>query len=477
MIKALVHLFLYAIHQEAIAFRSGASNEVPVRLISAMINACIAALAALMTLTGSSSAKQLPFEPSEAGSKISCDYDVCEAVSQAMTEGAQLVPRARVAQLQVERGIDALRPEVQTLIQEGALDYHEEKRLYGTEREQRCILVTTSRFRLVFLGFDDEVPQPKRSDLFVLAVRDMRNIRRAVFSSRRALPLPAGRIRQFLCLLWDRTEINVEMLIFESTSRRRYFQEVLRRVPRERRKLAGDSEEVITRPVHRGERKQRMRMARLLAPRMASLIETCQVRRGGIPLVSVSFVHTLGPANVLSQRLSLLVLTRCSLTVIPFRSFWSRFWRMNVDEKYYDADEHVDQAAMDTDSDDDILPPFKETVVTSNESEEKFEASKGPFDFDDLQGVWFFAESSPKVRLQFAQPIDITFTSDGERQRFRRHLANILSEDAAPKAGKTSQAWAVVPTDQTDLKTIQKATKEAQSVKPKDSPKMALMGS
>ncbi|CAK8997126.1 unnamed protein product [Durusdinium trenchii] len=488
MIKALVHLFLYAIHQEAIAFRSGASNEVPVRLISAMINACIAALAALMTLTGSSSAKQLPFEPSEAGSKISCDYDVCEAVSQAMTEGAQLVPRARVAQLQVERGIDALRPEVQTLIQEGALDYHEEKRLYGTERvstiayvwarndksleEQRCILVTTSRFRLVFLGFDDEVPQPKRSDLFVLAVRDMRNIRRAVFSSR---------IRQFLCLLWDRTEINVEMLIFESTSRRRYFQEVLRRVPRERRKLAGDSEEVITRRNAKGITGSvkgiwevavnpetslwpRGGMARLLAPRMASLIETCQVRRGGIPLaprcprareraslgelerpdgtVSVSFVHTLGPANVLSQRLSLLVLTRCSLTVIPFRSFWSRFWRMNVDEKYYDADEHVDQAAMDTDSDDDILPPFKETVVTSNESEEKFEASKGPFDFDDLQGVWFFAESSPKVRLQFAQPIDITFTSDGERQRFRRHLANILSEDAAPKAGKTSQALA-----------------------------------
>ncbi|CAK8997087.1 unnamed protein product [Durusdinium trenchii] len=486
MIKALVHLFLYAIHQEAIAFRSGASNEVPVRLISAMINACIAALAALMTLTGSSSAKQLPFEPSEAGSKISCDYDVCEAVSQAMTEGAQLVPRARVAQLQVERGIDALRPEVQTLIQEGALDYHEEKRLYGTERvstiayvwarndksleEQRCILVTTSRFRLVFLGFDDEVPQPKRSDLFVLAVRDMRNIRRAVFSSR---------IRQFLCLLWDRTEINVEMLIFESTSRRRYFQEVLRRVPRERRKLAGDSEEVITRRNAKGITGSVKGIWEVAVnpETMASLIETCQVRRGGIPLVSVSFVHTLGPANVLSQRLSLLVLTRCSLTVIPFRSFWSRFWRMNVDEKYYDADEHVDQAAMDTDSDDDILPPFKETVVTSNESEEKFEASKGPFDFDDLQGVWFFAESSPKVRLQFAQPIDITFTSDGERQRFRRHLANILSEDAAPKAGKTSQAWAVVPTDQTDLKTIQKATKEAQSVKPKDSPKMALMGS
>ena len=30
----------------------------------------------------------------------SCDYDICEAISQAMTEGAQLVPRARIAQLQ-----------------------------------------------------------------------------------------------------------------------------------------------------------------------------------------------------------------------------------------------------------------------------------------------------------------------------------------------------------------------------------------
>eukprot|EP00435_Cladocopium_sp_Y103_P001966 s1463_g1.t1 len=123
-IKALVHLFLYAIHQEAIAFRNGASSEVPVRLVSAMINACIAALAAVMTLgngmnlTGSTNALDLPFDTVEAGGKVSCDYDICEAVSQAMTEGAQLVPRARVAQLQVERGIDALRPEVQEMLQD-----------------------------------------------------------------------------------------------------------------------------------------------------------------------------------------------------------------------------------------------------------------------------------------------------------------------------------------------------------------------
>ena len=67
-------------------------------------------------LTGSSCARELPFDAVE-GSKVSCDYDVCEAISQAMTEGAQLVPRARVAQLQVERAIDALREDVQAMLQ------------------------------------------------------------------------------------------------------------------------------------------------------------------------------------------------------------------------------------------------------------------------------------------------------------------------------------------------------------------------
>ena len=42
--------------------------------------------------------------------------------------------------------------------------------------------------------------------------------------------------------------------------------------------------------------------------------------------VSVSFVHTLGPANVLSQRLSLLVLTRCSLTAPWRRTCWYVSW-------------------------------------------------------------------------------------------------------------------------------------------------------
>ena len=43
--------------------------------------------------------------------------------------------------------------------------------------------------------------------------------------------------------------------------------------------------------------------------------------------------------------------------------------------------------------------------------------------------------------------------------------ASILSEEAAPKAGKTRQQWAVVPTDQQDLKSVQKETTKQTAIK------------
>ena len=43
-----------------------------------------------------------------------------------------------------------------------------------------------------------------------------------------------------MSLFWD-TETGFEMLIFESTARRRHFQEALRRVPRERAKQADET--------------------------------------------------------------------------------------------------------------------------------------------------------------------------------------------------------------------------------------------
>ena len=40
---------------------------------------------------------------------------------------------------------------------------------------------------LAFLGFDDQLTLPRRADLYLLSeMRDMRKIRRAVFSSRRS---------------------------------------------------------------------------------------------------------------------------------------------------------------------------------------------------------------------------------------------------------------------------------------------------
>jgi len=465
-IKALLHLLLYSVHQEAIAFRSATKDrEVPVRVISGIINQCITALAALMHLTGRSTAQYLPFEDQPEGG--SCDYHVCEAISQAMTEGAQLVPRARIAQLQAERGADALRPLVQQMIQEGQFDFtygQIAKRTFNTERvstvafvwtrmggdvlDSRCLLVTTTRFRLILLRVPADTAVPQMSDLHVMSSpRSMQDLQRVIFDLR---------MRQILCLVWEADEADVahqfQLLVFESSSRRRLFQQALRRVPR-KPSVSGEME-------HRKHQAGRARARGILechvkSDALESLRETCQVRRGGIPLVSVSFVY--GNSITLHRQLEMVVLTRCSVTVISYQSFWSKFWRRG-DEKHYD--EEVTIASIDTDSDDDRLPPFSENVVaTSNDHADKCEALHGsPWDIDDLQGVWFLSEASPKVRLQFGQTIEITFTSDGERQRFRRHLATILAEGAVSRVGKSSQGWAVVPTDKTDLRSIQKET-------------------
>eukprot|EP00439_Symbiodinium_sp_Y106_P026347 s6397_g3.t1 len=472
-IKALVHLFLYALHQEAIAFRSATRDtEIPVRVISGIINQCVTALAALMTLTGKSNAEVGLTEdaPDASGS---CDYDVCEAISQAMTEGAQLVPRARVAQLQAERGADCLRAHVQKMMEEGSFEFSSHRgpklnlstervstvgfvwtRLAGDIQDTRCLLVTTTRFRMILLRVParaSAMPQP--ADLHVLSEpRNMQDLKRVIFDLR---------MRQILCLVWDGEEgLKFQRLVFESSGRRRSFQEVLRKVPRKQQDSGEEDGKKETASI-------RMRARGILesavkSTSLESLRETCQVRRGGIPLVSVTFVQSTGGLG-LNAQLDMLVLTRCSVTVVSFNSFWSKFWRSD-DESHYERE--VTQASLDTDSEDDRLPDFSESVVaTSNDHADKCEALHGPWDLEDLQGVWFLSEASPKVRLQFGSTLEVTFLSDGERQRFRRHLATILAEGAVPRAGKASQAWAVVPTDKTDIKTIQKETGAVQNAR------------
>ena len=93
--------------------------------------------------------------------------------------------------------------------------------------------------------------------------------------------------------------------------------------------------------------------------------------------------------------------------------------RRSDDEVHYERE--VTQASLDTDSEDDRLPDFSESVVaTSNDHADKCEARlrcvgrlwlrfasfglglccaealHGPWDLEDLQGVWFLSEASPK---------------------------------------------------------------------------------
>eukprot|EP00931_Biecheleriopsis_adriatica_P100694 TRINITY_DN75952_c0_g1_i1.p1 TRINITY_DN75952_c0_g1~~TRINITY_DN75952_c0_g1_i1.p1 ORF type:complete len:2665 (+),score=531.47 TRINITY_DN75952_c0_g1_i1:80-8074(+) len=472
--KALVHLMFYCLHQETVAFRGGAvTSEVPVRLISATIDKSATVLASIMNLTGHSDFHKNPFKDTPS-SKPSCDYDICEAISDAMCDGQQLMPRARLAQLQAERAVDALRPTIQEIIEEGGLegfgqdDHLVQNRKYLTERVntiayawhaattsgyakvERNLIVTTTRFRFVMLSVAKDCPAvPSKSDLRVVAVRNLQRVKRTVYYNR---------IWQFLALWWQpdmQFPDQRQLLVFESSARRRIFQQVLRKVPQKQHHIVvpGDSRSA-------GDLIYGVPEVPMQFMAYNALEQTCQVGRGGMPLVGVTFIRSAGGAAGSEDSVELLALTRTSVTVISMDSFMVAFTR-DDDDHYYDDDRECLDAVLDTDSEDETLLPSKPPGVGKFE-DKKCQALYGsPWELEELQGVWFVAEATPKVRMQFATTNEFTFVSDGERQRFRRHLAQVLSsQEAAKRPGSSSQAWTVVPTDKTDLTAIKKDAKE-----------------
>merc|ERR1712039_72971 len=91
-----------------------------------------------------------------------------------------------------------------------------------------------------------------------------------------------------------------------------------------------------------------------------------------------------------------------------------------------------------------------------------------PWDLLQLKGVWFLAEAEPKVKLQFmnsspGNPEEVAFVSDVERQRWRRHLANVLAKQETGQKGnekKGNVGWSVVPTTINNIDEIKDKTKE-----------------
>merc|ERR1719210_2453855 len=86
---------------------------------------------------------------------------------------------------------------------------------------------------------------------------------------------------------------------------------------------------------------------------------------------------------------------------------------------------------------------------------------QSPWALKELRKVMFLADAEPRLALQFgsAKPESIIFASDAERQRWRRHLANVLryqEEHQTEDQGKSNNTWSVVRTGKTETSEVQK---------------------
>jgi len=492
-LKLLVHVLLFGMHQEAVFFQrqihetgqgeyarppeedDGRYRMSPYpRRLSALIDRCIDSVAAIMYCTDGQSGL------------VDCDYHVCTAISQAMSTGTQVVPRARISQLMHERATDKLRNQVQQKIDDGEL-----QRLLGedgqppgalqTERVcviglawtsvldrelgdsqqlSRRLVVITSRMTLVVLALPPftggAVGLPDASGLEVVSCRSLR-------------PLQAievwRRMRQCLVLHWSAQEgakAYKEVLIFESSGRRRAFQRLLRRLPSHRGTIGV----------------AQMRIRELV--KMAVDRATVSDAHKPSPTVDIFFVRDYAAGEGADQEAmtfgdafterygaqpKAFVLNLAAATSITMRSFLQALAVADHNDPDGVLTDAEDGVLDDTDSEDDALPtPYDVSRVIESDGPERIERdddsrlSQHPL--KKLDGVWFLAEAEPKVRLQFGtQNVMLSFMSDGERQRFRRRLAHLLlaGQQAGDKDEDAAKGWSVLPTVETDMKKVKKA--------------------
>jgi len=424
-----------------------------------------------------------------------CDYHVCEAISQAMSLGAQLVPRARITQLMQERAVDMLRGIVQEIIDEGLPipqnldDFKNFVQPVPTERPvlvamawagpvadeaaasvDRRLIVITSRLNLLIFGFkpgsalieEDGGPPPGKHDLEVVSYRDLRHLRHTIVDRR---------MRQFLGLWWDKSHrIQREVIVFESSSRRRNFQHMLRMVERHRQ----PNQKQFKREFRRGVPSVFVR---------TDVMESLQVTskkdvKNDVRILNVTFVRSRKGSDAQSggyfaaqsqEQVDVLVLTVDTLCAITLSSFLQRFARSD-DAHFYeeafakqaDGDDTpeicTEELETDSEGEDNILAR-SEAGQTFDGIDDCQELYGSPWELKSLQGVWFLAEPQPRVKLQFEKPELISFARDGERQRWRRKLASVLGSQDRRKPNdqaKGNQGWSVVPTGKTEIGEVKK---------------------
>lgn len=469
--------------QEASALSQGKSGQdVPVRYISQLVDRSILALGAVMQAWRSDS--------QDSGS---CSYDVCEAISQALSNGARVLPKARLTQLMTERATDASRFVVQKVF-DRLLQERQEKpgREMSTERVaavlyawtstvgqtaprpilRKRLFAVTSRLCLIEMRSRRTMaeieastsPLLQEEDLEVCSVRSLGKLQWVVMHPR---------MRQFLCLHWEGGRADV--LIFENSMRRRSFQRFLRLVPVKQQDdsalpegTSRNGSDVLAIEDSQREpaggsgsgsgqtRQFRGIPEMLITPEvMTSLRDACRFDT----IVNISFVKRRDYVEEAfefyseASELEVLIFAHERLVIVTMETFLVSITRAEDTADFAKslADRAVPFLASETDSESDALPRKVADLGVDVERRWKLETVGQLQKLGDIQGVWVFGHSEPKMKLQFlgTEEMLLTFTSESERQRFRRHLAAILT------LIQQATSWSVMPTEKLDIKEVQ----------------------
>eukprot|EP00971_Amphidinium_carterae_P347576 6489646-Amphidinium_carterae.1 len=440
--RVLVQTALYAMHLEAKMFeRSHTLGDHDAKTISSLTQRAVTTLAIAMY----------------GGGETATDYNVCEALSQAMTSHVQVVPRPRVMQLLREWRTEVMRTAVQAKIDK--LDAVEVAKDPGAEPLGKVmqlalvyvfteqggtagalrLLAITSRLRL--LTFDASSASSSSGQMSEVQSDHLALIHTPpphLKDLRRVLVHP--RLRQFLAIAWnpDKMKDRREVWVFENSMRRMAFREILRLVKPDIKKEVshhkqsspkGQGATQDTKAVRKDEDTALFPLLEGPPPLQlehtlvaAGLVAAGAAKPGTDILVGLAFIQTTSPF----ETMDVLLVTRELIFTLNMSDFLQQLWTvwdLKVDD-FACASKPI--LLDDSDSDDETLPePMEEpkgSIVPS------FSVREGPFKIASLSGVRFMAGAVPTVELNTESgPVTFKFFSDGERKRFRQQLNAVLS--------------------------------------------------
>lgn len=421
----LVQAMLYGIHREALAYQDheGFKSEAKqgsVRVLSSLVNGAIHALCAVMVIRKSSK-------------RSSIDYDVCECLSQAISNNSQMVPRARLVQWLTERAAEDLRHAAQDFLQDlSSIQLKPSERVWtiafawtgnlvpsmngevATQPVlQRRIVILTSSHNIVMLDahYSDSNPRSAPSFSLVLFRHSIEMMDKVIVSPR---------IRQLVGVWWksdsstDRSDDRLHLIIFESSCRCNEFRSALKMtVPNYIEGKYGSGRGVHEHPVDN--------------TFMSTLQETCKTEKAA-SLVSIFFVKSPDTPVASGTNIETLIFSRDAVKFVKLTSFVDEFARRgNYCDAAIDGIEGVREQVVDSDSDNDTL--VEEHDYGALDDVTKLTASRAyeeALQLSALKGVHFLADHESRVRLTFVRPEDIIFFSEGDRQRWRLQLHNVL---------------------------------------------------